>query len=114
MVDLEWIYNISGVVSRVFLACSACSACALSGVCLEWRGCPVKKKVLMSIDAEVLKRIDETASRAKMERSEFLETLVSIAIEEQQPYIDFAIALGAVRARLIWPKWKPAKVVARA
>lgn len=66
-----------------------------------------KVKVMLSLEPEVVERIDVVAQRCKMDRSEFIATFMDISLESQEPFIDFAVALGRVKAKLVWPRWKP-------
>jgi metal-responsive CopG/Arc/MetJ family transcriptional regulator len=63
-----------------------------------------KKKfpVNLSLDLDLVKRIDRVAAKCGMTRSEFIANFMEITLESQEPVIDFGIQLGRV-SKFIWP-----------
>jgi len=64
-----------------------------------------KTKVLLSIDRELLDRVDEMAELVNMDRSEFICAFLDITMESQKPVIHFGKALGKLKAAALWPKF---------
>lgn len=56
------------------------------------------------VKPEIMKEVDRLAKIAGLSRSQFIETVLEITIENETPLINFSLRLGRV-ARKLWPKW---------
>lgn len=56
------------------------------------------------VKPEILKEVDRLAKIAGVSRSQFIETVLDITLENETPLIDFSLRLGRI-ARKLWPKW---------
>ena len=63
-----------------------------------------KTKVLLSIEPDLLARVDEMAEVVNMDRSEFITAFLEITLESEKPLIHFGKFLGDLKAAAIWPK----------
>lgn len=61
--------------------------------------------ITMSMDKDLVAKIDAMAVKCGMSRSEFIATFMEITLDSQIPVINFGIELGRI-ARVIWPKSK--------
>jgi metal-responsive CopG/Arc/MetJ family transcriptional regulator len=67
-----------------------------------------KIPVNLSLEKNLVERIDRVAKRCGMDRSEFIANFMEITLESQEPVIDFGVQLGRV-SKFIWPKKGNAK-----